>query len=86
MRVDEDGGAVWFVPDDQAALTAKLYSVLNAAAVEPEPLVWVRRVEIVSPEGSFPLFHDEDGTSHVELHHLEELPRQRIISLLQAGL
>lgn len=86
MRIEEHGGAVWFAPDDQAALTRKLCSVLNATASEPTPLVWVRRVELVSPEGSFPLFHDEDGTSHVELHHLDEIPRQRVISLLKAGM
>jgi len=86
MTVDEDGGAVRFMPDDQDALTAKLCSALNASSGQPKTLVWVRRVEIDSPEGSFPLFHDEDGSSHIELHHLDGLQRRRIIELLRVGL
>jgi len=85
VKVDRDGGAVWFGPIDPEALTAKLCSVLDASAGEPETLVWVRRIDVASPEGTFPLFHDEDGSSHLELHHLDEAVRQRIIAMLSAA-
>ena len=84
LRIDEDGGAVRFAPCDQGALTVRLCGLLDAKVDRRQLLVWVERVDLVSEDGSFPLFHDEDGSSHLELVHLGEDQRQRVISRLRA--
>jgi hypothetical protein len=85
MKVNEDRDEIRFLPEDQGALTSRLCALLKAVVENRRFLIWVERVDISSPEGSFPLFHDEDGSSRIDLHHLPQAQRERLIAALQAG-
>lgn len=85
MRIDPDLGAIWFGSANPAALTAKLRAVLGADIAARRMLIWTERVDLETEEGHLVLFHDEDGSSHLELLSLEASARQRIVARLEAA-
>lgn len=85
MTVDPDGRAVRFGLADRSALTAALCAALRAQREDRQTILWVERVDLASVEGPVVLFHDEDGTSHLELPELDASARQRVFALLEAA-
>jgi hypothetical protein len=85
IRLDADGGAVWFQDGDQAELTSEICSALNANVAQSRTLVWVDRLDLRSGSLTFPLFHDEDGSSHLELVELSAADRDRVVRMLVDG-
>jgi hypothetical protein len=82
MTVDADAGEVWFHAD-QAAMVC---SALDAEIVNCRTLIWLERLDLRSGTFSLPLFHDEDGTSHLELTHLSVADRAEVLAMFtQAG-
>ena len=85
MTVDPDGGVVWFGLADRSALTHAICAALGARTEDRRTILWVERIDLASREGPVVLFHDEDGTSHLELPELDAGARHRVIAQLEAA-
>ena len=85
IRVDHDLGAVWFGSADATALTTRVCAALAANVTSRRVIVWVERVDLDTEDGSLALYHDEDGTSHLDLLNLEAPARERVIARLEAA-
>jgi hypothetical protein len=88
MNIDTDEGAVWFgtsdlTSADQAELTSSVCQALGAVVAARKRLVWVERQDLRRESWSVPLFHDEDGSSHLELGHLKPLERACVVARLR---
>jgi hypothetical protein len=83
MTVDPDGGAVWFGFTDAGLLTRTLCEALGAREVARRTIQWVERVDLSADDGALILFHEEDGTSQLDLLSLDLPAREAIIARLQ---
>jgi hypothetical protein len=85
MWLDADLGAVRFLGGDPANLTSAVCSALNANVAQSRTLVWVERLDLRAGSLTVPLFHDEDGSSHLELAELSAVDRDRVVQMLAEG-
>jgi hypothetical protein len=85
MWVDDDLGAASFGLTDPATLRARICAALEGKVTSRRVIIWVERVDIDTQDGAMALFHDEDGTSHLDLLSLDVPARERVIARLEAA-